>query len=131
MRIRPIRSPGGPHADPTTNWTMRLPVTPTRATKVSIPSRDGVAAAARGRSRRFAWPECCTETFLGRDTRVPPSSLPRQKVDRLDPVNLFGAARCGRSNPNDSDARRAKEAQTYLRATREDVKIRQRERNAP
>src|SRR5262245_33149508 len=100
---------------------MRLPVMPARATKVSIPSCDGVAAAARCRSRRFAWPECGTETFLGPDRCGHRRTNGGKGAFGLTPLTCLA--------PPDADAQtrttpapKLSEAQTHLGATREDVK---------
>jgi hypothetical protein len=72
-----------------------------------------------------------TEKFLGRDNALSPSSPPRPRRTGPDPVNLFGAATCGRTNPNLSGARRVRRGTPHREATAKSVKKRQRRRNGP
>ena len=65
--------------------TMRLTLRLQGVAAVSIPPDDGVAAAARRRSRRFAWPPCATETFLRRDRIAVTVAPPRQKAGAARP----------------------------------------------
>jgi hypothetical protein len=65
--------------------TMRLTLRLHSVAAVSIPPDDGVAAAARRRSRRFAWPACGTETFLRRDRLAVTVAPPRQKAGAARP----------------------------------------------
>ena len=65
--------------------TMRLTLRLQGVAAVSIPPDDGVAAAARRRSRRFAWPPCATETFLRRDRMAVTVAPPRQKAGAARP----------------------------------------------
>jgi len=108
MCIRSYDPPGGPPAEPKTNWDD----VPDRSClpsvrEVSIPPDDGVADRRRvSIPTILEWTASGTEKFLGRDMLLSLSSLPRQRQTWPDPVNLFGAATCGRTNPNLSGARR-------------------------
>ena len=87
--------------------------------------RGGLDSARRRRGRparavdpaAFEWTPRGTEKFLGRDNALSPSSLPRARRTGPDPVNLFGAARGGRTNPNLSGARRARQGQPHRETT--------------
>ncbi len=124
MCIRLLRPPGGPLAEPTTNWDdalvrLRLP----SVAEVSIPLDDGVAdervksipTTLNGRpaARRSFWG--VTRSCHGRVCRGKGGTGP-------DPVNLFGAAMCGRINPNRSDARRVCKGQPHPEATKKTPK---------
>jgi hypothetical protein len=82
------------------------------AGQVSIPAGDGVAEPrVLIDPDAFAWPAGGTEKFLGRDSALSPSSVPRQRQAWPDPVNLFGAATGGRAKSNRSGARRVRQVQ--------------------
>jgi hypothetical protein len=110
-----VRSPGGPCAEPTTNWDDALaPGTPQ-------PRRGGLESSRRRRGppapevdpAAFAWPASGTEEFLGRDPALSQSRGRGQSHAWPDPVNRFGAATCGRINPNLSGARRVRQGPTH------------------
>jgi hypothetical protein len=69
------------------------------------------------------------EKFLGHDRLLSRSSLPRPRQTWLDPVNLFGAATCGRANPNLSGARRVGKVQRIVEPQKKARTNRQRGRN--
>jgi hypothetical protein len=86
--------------------------------QVSIPADDG-GAGERVMSIPpiFEWTASGTEKFLGRDNALSQSSLPRQRRTWSDPINLFGAARCGRANANPSGARSVRQCRPHREAT--------------
>ena len=98
---------------------------------VSIPPDDGVAATRVNIDPAdLAWPARGTEKFLGRDPLWSQPSAPRKRRAWPDPVNLFGAAPCGRPKSTSPAHHRTQRRQAHPRSYRKkNVKNRKRGRN--